>query len=125
MQQATQLYHQFQSYLTIAVIVLAVLVAWWSVSKVRGAVGSLLAMPIGKKLWLATLVMLSLWFAGIAGVEPMHAYLVAKGAPATPAQVFGLAVAIKKSALYWLDTNTWVPLALGAIAFITLIWRRV
>jgi hypothetical protein len=125
MQQLQAAFHQFQNFLVVAGIVVAVLVLWWVVSKIRGAVGSFLAMPIGKKLWLATLVLMALWFAGMAGVEPMHGYLVAKGAPSTPAQVVGLAFAIKRAGLYWLDTNTWVPLALGVIAFLTLIWRRV
>src|SRR5262245_49518426 len=114
MEQLQTTYQQAQGIIAVVLVVLAVLMAWWAVSKVRGAIGTLVQMPIGKKLWLATLVLLALWFTGMAGVDPMHAYLVRNGAPSTFPQLVGTAIAFKRAGLYWLDTNTWVPLALGA-----------
>lgn len=122
MQQTLQ---QFQGVLTVAAVALVVILAWWCVGKFRVAIRTLLAMPMAKKLWLATFILLALWFAGMLGVEPMHSYLLMNDAPATFDQALGLTFAIKRAMMYWLDTNTWVPLALCAVAFVTLIWRRI
>lgn len=103
---------QYQNYIVGAGLILAVLLAWWVLGKVRIVIGTFLAMPFGKKVTFVVLTIAAVYAVALCGVEPLQKPFAHYGYATTWGEVLDRAYVSVDRYYAFMDAHPWIYLGL-------------